>query len=227
MGEPRLAGYGPRVVIPLSPRFRDAVNRALYLHRRQRRKKTREERARGEVDVPYAAHLFAVCSLAMEHGADEDEAIAALLHDAAEDQGGEDLLTEIEEVYGERVARIIRGCSDSLAGPDEPKVAWQERKDRFLAFVREQADPSTLLVVACDKVHNARSVVTDLARSGPSIFDRFSSGQDGTLWYYRAVLEALRSRAADMSTDLQRLLLDDLERIVARMHRFAGVDLEA
>lgn len=213
-------------MIPLSPRFRDAVNRALYLHRRQRRKKTREERQRGEAEVPYAAHLFSVCALAMEHGADEDEAIAALLHDAAEDQGGADLLDEILEVYGERVAAIIRGCSDSLAAPGEERQAWRERKDQYLAHVKGDADPSTLLVVACDKIHNARSVVTDLARSGPAIFDRFSSGQEGTLWYYRAVLAALRGRAADMRTDLQRLLLDDLERIVERMHRFAGVHFD-
>ena len=216
------ACYHARTVIPISPRFRDAINRALILHRGQKRKKTKEERARGDAEVPYAAHLFSVAALAMEHGADEDETIAAFLHDAAEDQGGEELLAELEDVYGSRVATIIRGCSDSLTAPREGRGEWRARKDRFIEFVRTDADPSVLLVVACDKVHNARSVVTDLARFGPGIFARFSSGQEGTLWYYRAILTALRSREADMRTDLQRLLLDDLERIIDRMERFAA-----
>lgn len=209
-------------MIPLSPRFRDAVTRALFLHRRQKRKKTKEEKARGDVEVPYAAHLFSVSALAMEHGADEDEAIAALLHDAAEDQGGEELLNEIEEVYGERVAMIIRGCSDSLAAPGEEKTSWRTRKERFIEFVRTEANPSVLLVVSCDKIHNARSVTTDLDRNGRKIFDRFSAGEEGTLWYYRSIHTALLSRKADMRTDLQRLLLDDLHRVVARMERLAA-----
>jgi (p)ppGpp synthase/HD superfamily hydrolase len=209
-------------VIPLSSRFRDAVTRGLFLHRRQKRKKTKEERARGDTEVPYAAHLFSVAALAMEHGADEDETIAAFLHDAVEDQGGEELLVELEEIYGPRVAMIIRGCSDSLAAPGEERGEWRARKDRFIEFIRNEADSSVLLVVACDKIHNARSVVTDLARFGTQIFTRFSSGQEGTLWYYRATLNALRSREADMRTGLQRLLLDDLERIVDRMERFSA-----
>lgn len=209
-------------MIPLSPRFRDAVTRTLFLHRRQKRKKTKQERERGDVEVPYAAHLFSVSALAMEHGANEDEAIAALLHDAAEDQGGEELLAELEDVYGQNVAQIIRGCSDSLAAPGEEKDGWRTRKDRFIKFVREEADPSVLLVVACDKIHNARSVVTDLERFGSGIFERFSSGQEGALWYYRAIHDALRSRSADMRTDLQRLLLDDLDRVVQRMERLAA-----
>ena len=133
----------------LSPRFIDALAYAADLHARQWKKGT---------TIPYVAHLLGTCAITLEHGADEDTAIAALLHDAIEDQGGVAIEVVIRERYGERVAAIVRGCSDS---DGEPKPPWRERKEAYIAHLAT-ADSATLLVSASDKLDNARRILADL-----------------------------------------------------------------
>ena len=163
-------------MLPISDRFERAVVHGVRLHAHQARK--------GAAEEPYVAHLFAVAALVMEHGGDEDEAIAGLLHDAVEDQGGAPRLAEIREAFGARVAAIVEGCSDAI---DAPAASWRARKEAHVAHLRDHADASTRLVVACDKLHNARSLLREHAREGESIWARFRGGRDGTLWYYRAM----------------------------------------
>lgn len=158
----------------LSSRYREALTFAFDLHRAQERKSSK---------VPYVAHILGVSSLVMEYGGDEDEAIAGLLHDAVEDQGGRATLEAIRARFGERVADIVAGCSDSMG---EPKPPWRERKEHYLAHLRV-ASPSTRLVSACDKLYNARTIVADLRRDGDAVWSRFTGGRDGTIWYYRAL----------------------------------------
>src|SRR5437764_1275761 len=121
----------------LSERFYKALTYAARLHARQKRKQT---------DIPYVSHLLAVAGIAIEHGANEDEAIAALLHDAAEDQGGKPTLDAIRKRFGQQVATIVEGCSDTM---EQKKPAWQARKTRYIAHVRD-ASPSIRLVSASD-----------------------------------------------------------------------------
>jgi GTP pyrophosphokinase len=190
----------------LSTRFDEALVFAAQLHRRQRRKQT---------DVPYVAHLLAVASLALEHGADEDEAIAALLHDAIEDQGGDAARQEIRRRFGERVTAIVEGCTDAETIPKPP---WRERKERYLAHV-PAASSSVRLVSAADKLHNARSLASDYARVGESLWQRFNGGRTGTLWYYRALVAAYRQAPPTPSL---AALIDEFERTVRVLHEAAG-----
>jgi (p)ppGpp synthase/HD superfamily hydrolase len=180
---------------PLSPRFAAAAAWVCELHREQTRKGT---------DTPYVAHLFGVASLALEHGADEDEAIAALLHDGPEDQGGRETLAAVESRFGGRVAAIVDACTDTY---EEPKPPWRERKERHLAHLRE-ASPSARLVALADKVYNLRAIVRDYRELGEELWSRFRSrsGPD-VVWYYRSVLEVLGGEDAEPRV---RPLLADL-----------------
>jgi GTP pyrophosphokinase len=186
----------------LTPRFETALAFAARLHASQRRKGT---------DVPYVAHLLAVTALVLEHGGDEDEAIAALLHDAVEDQGGAATRDMIARLFGERVAAIVEGCSDTDVTPKPP---WRPRKEAYIAHVRT-ASRSVRLVSAADKLHNARSTLTDLHAIGDEIWSRFTGGKEGTLWYYRALLDAYREAG-------NSALLDELDRVVTEIERLAG-----
>jgi (p)ppGpp synthase/HD superfamily hydrolase len=186
----------------LGTRFEDALAFAARLHRQQRRKGT---------EVPYVAHLLAVASIALEHGADEDEAIAALLHDAVEDQGGAPTLEAIRGRFGEKVADIVAGCTDT---DQVPKPPWRPRKEAYVAHVAS-ASPSVRLVSAADKLHNARSILADYRRLGERVFSRFSGGRNGTLWYYRALANAFRAHGATP-------LVEELERTVSDLERLAG-----
>jgi (p)ppGpp synthase/HD superfamily hydrolase len=154
--------------------FDEALSYASRLHRDQRRKGTA---------IPYIAHLLAVAALVIEQGGDEDQAIAALLHDAAEDQGGAMRLAEIEEKYGPAVARIVHDCTDAWT---EPKPPWRARKEAYLAMLADKPK-SSLLVSLADKVHNARAIVADREEVGEAIWERFTGGHEGTLWYYRTL----------------------------------------
>lgn len=168
----------------LGKRFEEALVLAARLHRTQTRKAK---------EVPYVAHLMAVASMVLECGGGEDEAIAALLHDAPEDQGGERVLAEIRERFGARVAGIVEECSDSLVdSAEEKKAPWRERKESFLAALAA-ASESCRLVVACDKLHNLRDVLADHERFGDEVFERFSGKRDGTAWYYREAARILRA----------------------------------
>jgi (p)ppGpp synthase/HD superfamily hydrolase len=183
----------------LTGRYREALTFAFDLHREQARKGS---------GVPYVAHLLGVSSLALEHGADEDEAIAALLHDAVEDQGGAPVLEAIRQRFGARVADIVAGLSDSMG---EPKPPWRERKERYLAHLAT-ASASVRLVSSCDKLYNARSILDDAKRLGPSVWDRFTGGRDGSLWYYRALADFFAATGSPVASELLRVVAE-LERL--------------
>uniref|UniRef100_B8HM59 Metal dependent phosphohydrolase n=1 Tax=Cyanothece sp. (strain PCC 7425 / ATCC 29141) TaxID=395961 RepID=B8HM59_CYAP4 len=167
-----------------SQRLNDALEFAAWLHRNQKRKGT---------ETPYITHLVAVCLIAQEYGADEDEAIAALLHDAVEDQGGLPTLHLIRERFGERVAAIVEACSDSIADTSqgENKLPWQQRKLAYIDHIAT-ASPSVRLVSAADKLHNAMSILRDYKTLQDELWQRFSGRKDGTLWYYRSLVQAFR-----------------------------------
>jgi len=166
--------------VTLTPRFTEALAFAALLHRNQERK--------GPDKVPYLAHLLLVAGTVLEYGGDEEEATAGLLHDAVEDQGGATTRETIRRMFGERVAGIVDGCTD--AG-EEPKPPWRRRKQDFIASLAE-APESVLLVVLADKLSNVRSTIRDLREAGEEIWSRFRGRRDGTLWYYRAIVDAIR-----------------------------------
>jgi GTP pyrophosphokinase len=153
---------------------------------------------------------MAVAALVGEYGGDEDEIIAALLHDVVEDGGGLDALAQIRERFGERVERIVAGCSDAVF---QPKPPWRERKEAFIDRV-SSAPPDLRLVVAADKLHNVRSILHDVARQGDAVWDRFAGRRDGTLWYYPAVTEAL-------GAGWSHPILSDLEQAVDELSQYA------
>jgi (p)ppGpp synthase/HD superfamily hydrolase len=185
----------------LTERFEGALVFAARLHRDQRRKGS---------GVPYVSHLLAVCELTLEYGGDEDEAIAALLHDAIEDQGGEVARVEILKEFGLRVTEIVEGCTDT---DQSPKPAWRIRKEDYIRHVTE-ASASVRLVSACDKLHNARSLVMDYRVFGEDLWSRFTGRRDGTLWYYRAMVNALRAAGASP-------VVEELDRVVSELEVLA------
>lgn len=182
-----------------SKRFSEALVYATYLHAAQRRKGTQ---------VPYVAHLLAVAAIVLEAGGTEDEAIAALLHDAVEDQGGAIVLQAIRERFGDEVAGIVRGCTDAEVFP---KPEWRVRKETYLAHIAT-APPSTRLVSSADKLHNARALLCDYRTHGESIWSRFNGGRDGTLWYYRSLVNAFHAAGTSRIVDELTRVVDDLER---------------
>jgi (p)ppGpp synthase/HD superfamily hydrolase len=190
----------------MSPRFHEALTYAAELHAKQLRKAS---------NIPYVAHLLGVTAIVLEHGAEEDEAIAALLHDAVEDQGGQATAAEIRRRFGDRVIDIVLGCTDADTIPKPP---WRERKERYIAHL-DNASPSILLVSAADKLHNASSIVVDYRRLGDEIWDRFNGGREGTLWYYRTLADKFNQFAKEqrMSNDLA----DELERTVRELEALA------
>jgi (p)ppGpp synthase/HD superfamily hydrolase len=186
----------------LTGRFDDAFVYASCLHKHQVRKGSR---------IPYISHLMEVSGLTLEYGGGEDEAIAALLHDAVEDQGGERTRAEILKRFGPRVTEIVDGCTDT---DENPKPPWRARKEAYIAHLRHAPLP-VRLVSACDKLHNARSLVRDYRISGESVWSRFSGGREGTLWYYRALVEAL-------APDGIEVLFDELNRVVTELESLAS-----
>lgn len=183
----------------LTDRFGTALAYTTALHREQRRKGT---------SIPYTAHLLGVAAIALELGADEDQAIAALLHDAVEDQGGLPRLADIRARFGDAVAAIVADCTDAVI---EPKPEWHARKQAYIASLRHKPQ-SSLLVSLADKTHNARAIVDDLAAHGAQVWDRFTTGRDGSLWYYGALADAFQQRLPGAGADR-------LAAIVAQMHR--------
>lgn len=165
-------------------RFNLALQYAAWLHRDQERKITR---------APYVSHLIAVAAIVMDYGADEDTAIAALLHDAVEDQGGLETYNEIEKRFGCFVADTVMGCSDSW---ETPKRDWKERKDAFLVRLKDMESYPVRLIVAADKLDNARAILRALA-SNPheQVWEHFKGGRAGTLWYLWSVAEILECDA--------------------------------
>lgn len=183
----------------LSPRFEQALHYASVIHAGQLRKGT---------EVPYLAHLLGVTSIALEYGADEDEAIGALLHDAGEDAGGEGRIEDIRYRFGDAVADIVRGCTDTV---ETPKPAWRARKEKYIAHI-PTASPSIRLVSASDKLHNARAILRDVRELGDVLYERFTGGKEGTLWYYRALVNAFYEAGASP-------LIEELDRTVSELEK--------
>lgn len=175
----------------LTDRISEALALAVQAHEKQVRKGT---------SIPYVAHPMAVASIALEFGADEDQAIAALLHDVLED-GGPQYGPVIKERFGERVLAIVDGCTDGVPDASGQKADWGERKRAYLAHLAQASD-DVLLVSGSDKLHNARAIVSDLLKIGPDVFNRFTAGRDGTLWYYRSLAEIFEKRRAPMAAIL-------------------------
>ncbi|HEY1404742.1 MAG TPA: HD domain-containing protein [Pyrinomonadaceae bacterium] len=189
-----------------SPRFLAALNYAATLHAGQVRKAT---------SIPYVSHLLSVAGIAIEHGADEDEAIAALLHDAPEDCGGLPVLEEIRARFGERVAEIVAACSDTF---ETPKPPWSERKARYIAHVRA-ASPSVRLISMSDKLHNARAILADYRQVGEAVFARFKRGEGhSVLWYYRRLADEFN--AAGSASPLAQ----ELDRVVSELESLSLAD---
>jgi (p)ppGpp synthase/HD superfamily hydrolase len=185
--------------MPLSARFTEAFAYAALLHADQVRKGT---------SVPYVSHLMAVAAIVLENGGDEDTAIAALLHDAVEDQGGYATLDRIRSRFGERAATIVDGCTDAYV---QPKPPWEERKSAYIAHLREAPD-AVRLVSAADKLHNARAILADLRDEacGQAVWERFSAPRERTLWYYRQL--------TGVFTELgPRRLAEELDRVVSEI----------
>lgn len=154
-------------------RLSEAFAFAATAHAKQVRKGT---------TIPYVSHLMSVCALVLEHGGDEEQAIAGLLHDVIEDCG---IAYEeaIQERFGERVTRIVRACTDADTTPKPP---WQVRKETYLRHLQQEG-AEVLLVSACDKLHNARAIVSDQHALGAVVFERFSASREQVLWYYRSL----------------------------------------
>jgi (p)ppGpp synthase/HD superfamily hydrolase len=186
----------------LSTRFDQAVAYAHEAHARQLRKGT---------TTPYLSHLLGVASIVLDDGGDEDEAIAALLHDAAEDQGGRQRLEDIRSRFGDAVARIVEDCTDSW---DTPKQPWLERKQAYIQHARGLARPS-LRVSAADKVHNAYAILRDLRNLGERVWERFSAPPDDVIAYYESLVRSYREAGGGR-------LVEELERIVRGIQREMG-----
>lgn len=183
----------------LSERFIEALTFATELHANQVRKGS---------GVPYISHLLGTASIALEYGANEEEAIAALLHDAIEDQGGAPTREEIRRRFGDRITAIVDGCTDSDA---KSKPPWKQRKQAYIDSI-STASASVRLVCAADKLYNARSVLKDYRIMGESLWQLFAGGKNGTLWYYRSMVKALRSRG-------ESPLVAELDRVVSEIER--------
>jgi (p)ppGpp synthase/HD superfamily hydrolase len=160
----------------LTKRFDDAFAFAHDLHAAQTRKGTL---------IPYVSHLMSVSALVIEHGGDEDQAIAALLHDAAEDQGGAETLEVIRQRFGDAVAQIVADCTDAWT---EPKPPWRARKEAYVEKLPAKPMKS-LLVSLADKTHNAEAILSDYQDLGDALWSRFTGGADGTRWYYRTLAD--------------------------------------
>jgi (p)ppGpp synthase/HD superfamily hydrolase len=184
--------------VRLGPRFLRAFNFAAEKHAGQTRKAS---------TIPYIAHLMGVASLVLEFGGDEDLVIAALLHDVVEDCGGAPMLKEVRRRFGPRVAKIVDGCTDSDTYPKPP---WRERKETYIRHLKT-SDAETRLVSAADKLNNVRSILSDYRDVGEVVWERFSGGRDGTLWYYRALLEEFLQRKPNRLIRELELAIKELE----------------
>jgi len=181
----------------LSSRFTEALAYAAELHAKQQRKVSGE---------PYVAHLLGVAAIALQYGADDDEAIAALLHDAIEDQGGTTTREAIRERFGPRVVQIVDGCSDTDVTPKPP---WRSRKEAYIEHLRHATD-SVRLVSAADKLHNARAILQEYRMRGEKLWEHFRGGRDGTLWYYRSIVDTLKQVEPNP-------LVEELDRVVSQL----------
>ena len=186
----------------LSDRFAAAFRYAHEVHAEQKRKGT---------EAPYIGHLMGVASIVLDAGGNEDEAIAALLHDAAEDHGGRARLDDIRGRFGDAVARIVEDCTDSW---DTPKKPWAERKLAYAEHARH-LPPASLRVSAADKVHNAYAILRDLRNNGEEVWARFKASPDDVLAYYQSLVRSFKHAGGGP-------LVDELDRIVRGIEREMG-----
>jgi (p)ppGpp synthase/HD superfamily hydrolase len=184
----------------LTDRFAEALAYAERLHRDQTRKGN---------DIPYVSHLMAVCATVLEWGGDEDTAIAALLHDAVEDQGGLETLETIRTRFGDRVAGIVAACSDSTSADSTRKAPWLERKQRHIDHLRD-AGRDVALVIAADKLHNLHSQIRDIRRHGIATMARFNASPGQIVWFNAQIAAALAPHKAFVP-------VDDLESAIATL----------
>ena len=187
---------------PLSRRFDEAFAYAHEVH---------ADHVRKGNGVPYIGHLMGVASIVIDDGGSEDEAIAALLHDAPEDRGGRARLEEIRTRFGAAVAKIVEDCTDSWTTPKEP---WAERKQRYAEHAKALA-PSSLRVSAADKVHNGYAILRDLRNVGDKVWERFNARPDDILAYYQSLVRSYRESGGGR-------LVDELDRIVRAIEREMG-----
>ncbi len=186
----------------LTGRFDDAFKYAHEVHGAQARKGS---------GAPYIGHLMGVTSIVLDDGGTEDEAIGALLHDAAEDHGGRARLDEIRARFGDAVARIVEDCTDSW---DMPKKPWAERKRAYVEHAR-RLPASSRRVSAADKVHNAYATLRDLRIHGESVWNRFNAGPDDVIAYYHNLVRAYGESGGGP-------LVEEFERIVRGIEREMG-----
>ena len=191
----------------LTARFDEALAFASQVHRMQSRK--------GGA-IPYIAHLLAVTALVLENGGDEDTAIAALLHDTVEDQGGLPMLERVRAAFGPRVATIVMEVSDNEG---DPKPPWKTRKQQFITAIPTLSKEARLIALA-DKLHNVRSTIDEFRRVGDVVWTRFHGRRDGTLWYYREVLAALNVPRPETQVTNEPLL-DELTRAIKELFALA------
>jgi len=184
----------------LTDKFTQALTYSVKKHQKQLRKGT---------DTPYVSHLLAVAGLVLEYGGDEEEAIAALLHDAPEDQ--QVPIEEISDLFGSRVAGIVAECSDTF---EKPKPPWRERKEKYIENIPRTSQSATLVSLA-DKLHNSRTLLMDYRLVGEDLWDRFNGKKEGTLWYYRSMVEAFRKITANP-------MLDEFDRVVTELENLSG-----
>lgn len=166
----------------LTQRFVEAIQFANTLHAKQMRK--------SPFQIPYIGHLLRVSGLTIEYQADEDTAIAALLHDSVEDQGGMETAELIRQKFGDRVAGFVLDCSDSARQKNEVKAPWKERKESYICHLKV-APPESRLISACDKLDNLRCSITSYRVQGPDFWTNFNSNQDDFLWYYMTIIDVL------------------------------------
>ena len=187
--------------MPYGEKFEEALLYAARLHKDQTRKGT---------DTPYVNHLLVVAAIVGENYGTEDEVVAALLHDGPEDQGGEERLKDIRARFGDAVATIVDGCTDTY---EEPKPAWRPRKEAYVARMAS-APASVRLVSSADKLHNAQAILADLRDVGDDLWDRFTGGKKGTLWYYRTLVEAYAEAGPNP-------VVEELDRVVREIEVLA------
>ncbi|MGD8455776.1 MAG: HD domain-containing protein [Anaerolineales bacterium] len=189
---------------PFGRRFEEAFALANQLHQGHVRKAS---------EIPYISHLMSVTALVLQDGGDEDEAIAALLHDAVEDQGGEQTLALIRERFGSTVAEIVYECSDAFTTPKPP---WQERKEEHLERLKE-ASPSAHRVMLADKLHNARAILREFREKGEKAWKLSKGGKEGMLWYFHTIHELLGETN-------RGYLWQEFGRVIEEIERLSGVD---
>jgi (p)ppGpp synthase/HD superfamily hydrolase len=187
-----------------TPQVMRALAYGAHVHRHQRRKAT---------GIPYLAHLISVAALVAEDGGGEGEVIAALLHDTAEDHGGEPRLADIRRRFGDEVASMVRALSDSLRPEDAIKEAWQPRKQHYLDHLRAEQRPGVLRVSNADKLHNARAILADYRQVGPAIWRRFDGTPEQQLWYYSSLSALFTERRPESA--LARELAETIKQLEA------------